>query len=92
MSCDAKCWTDVDCARCGLRKAPRGRSVPMEAANSYCSFDCPGYDQEPKPPHLWGEHDSCRHYSDPEGWAAHEADCNQCMPSRESMANDGRDL
>jgi hypothetical protein len=28
--------------------------------------------------HLWDEHDSTRHYTDPEGWAAHEASCETC--------------
>ncbi len=35
------------------RKAPRGRSVPMEAATGYCDYDCPGYGAEPNPGHFW---------------------------------------
>ncbi len=76
--CGPKCWTSVDCTMCGMRKQPRGRSVPLEAANSYCDFECPGYDDKPWPPHLWSEHDDSRHYSDPEGWAAHVASCADC--------------
>jgi hypothetical protein len=51
--CNWRCWQIPDCARCGRRKAPRGRSVPMEAANGYCTYDCPGYDEEPRSGHLW---------------------------------------
>lgn len=78
MSCDAKCWTPVTCEACLRTKQPNGRSVPMEAANGYCSYDCPGYGREPTAPHLWSEHDSNRHYSDPAGWAAHKDECPQC--------------
>lgn len=78
MGCDSKCWRQVQCTRCQRQKQPRGRSVPMEAANGYCSYDCAGYDQEPAPPHLFSVHDSNRHYSDPEGWAAHKDECPQC--------------
>jgi len=52
--CTPKCWTPVTCAVCGLRKQPRGRSAPLEMANSLCEYDCPGYLAEPLPvPHLW---------------------------------------
>lgn len=51
--CDESCRTPVDCTVCGLRKQPRGRSAPMEMANGLCSWDCPGYAQPPKAPHLW---------------------------------------
>ncbi|HET7379564.1 MAG TPA: hypothetical protein VFJ24_05955 [Gaiellales bacterium] len=53
--CTPACWAMPDCKRCGMRKAPRGRSVPLEAANGYCGWDCPGYDEDPKPGHLWPE-------------------------------------
>lgn len=38
---------------CKLRKKPRGRSAPLEMANSLCDSDCPGYDQQPISGHLW---------------------------------------
>ena len=78
IQCDAKCWTPVECTRCHRRKQPRGRSVPIEAANDYCSFDCPGYGATPPAPHLWDEHDSTRHYTDPEGWKEHLDECPRC--------------
>jgi hypothetical protein len=77
MTCDAKCWKSVECTRCQRRKQPIGRSVPMEAAGSDCDYDCPGYAQEPKPPHLWSEHDSNRYYTDPDGWNAHLKECEK---------------
>lgn len=80
MTCSAACWTPVDCTLCGKRKAPSGRSVPLAMANGYCDNDCAGYHQDPKPPHLWSEHDSTRHYTDPEGWAEHEKACPVCRP------------
>lgn len=43
----------VDCRACGLRKAPLGRSIPMEMANELCSWDCPGYRKDPDPGELW---------------------------------------
>jgi hypothetical protein len=43
----------VNCKVCGLRKKPVGRSAPMEMANSLCDWECPGYNQDPKPGHLW---------------------------------------
>lgn len=52
-ACAEKCRTPVDCKTCGMRKAPVGRSVPMEAANSYCDSECSGYREDPYPPHLW---------------------------------------
>lgn len=53
--CTAACWASPICTVCRKRKAPRGRSVPMEAANSYCSSgqDCDGYYQPPHAGHLW---------------------------------------
>ena len=43
----------VDCAVCGMRKKPIGRSAPLEMANSMCDDDCPGYRQDPYPGQLW---------------------------------------
>lgn len=43
----------VTCTVCGLRKKPRGRSAPMEMANSLCDHECPGYNQPPEPGELW---------------------------------------
>jgi hypothetical protein len=42
----------VTCSVCGMHKGPVGRSTaPADAG--YCSFDCPGYMQEPRPEELW---------------------------------------
>lgn len=43
----------VECRFCGLRKAPRGRSVPIALANSLCCWECPGYNEFPEPGELW---------------------------------------
>ena len=43
----------VECAVCGLRKNPWGRSAPLEMANSLCDSDCEGYVQDPRPDGLW---------------------------------------
>lgn len=51
--CTPECERSAVCADCGLRKAPRGRSVPVEAANGYCDRECPGHDRDPLPGHLW---------------------------------------
>lgn len=53
--CTEICWRPVKCTECRRTKAPRGRSVPAEAATGYCSYDCEGYEKEPKPGHLWPE-------------------------------------
>lgn len=78
FTCGPNCWRSVDCTLCGMRKQPIGRSMPMETAGSYCDEECPAYRKDPYPPHLFSEHDSTRHYSDPKGWAAHEASCADC--------------
>jgi hypothetical protein len=52
-ACTAACEAMPECARCGLRKKPRGRSAPLEMANGLCDFECDGYDQEPRAGHLW---------------------------------------
>jgi hypothetical protein len=41
----------VECVVCGQSKCPLGRSAPM--ATYMCDFECDGYEQEPKPDHLW---------------------------------------
>jgi hypothetical protein len=47
----------VRCAACGLTKKPIGRDASMFA--SYCTDDCPGYDQPPHVGSLWpGETDA----------------------------------
>lgn len=51
--CTEACETMPDCERCGRRKQPHGRSVPLECGGSYCGWDCDGYWTEPKPGHLW---------------------------------------
>ncbi len=51
--CTPECWTMPDCATCGKRKAPRGRSIPLPAAGGYCDSQCRGYYDDPKPGHLW---------------------------------------
>lgn len=51
--CGPACWTPVECVVCRKTKAPRGRSVALEATAGYCHDDCPGYEQAPKPPHYW---------------------------------------
>lgn len=43
------------CTICNRPKAPHGRSIAAAAANSYCSYHCPGYFQEPESGHLWPE-------------------------------------
>lgn len=53
--CTEACRAMPDCTVCGRRKQPRGRSVPAECHGSYCDYDCAGYEQEPKPGHLWPE-------------------------------------
>lgn len=51
--CTVACERVVECAVCGHTKRPWGRSVPLAMENSRCGFDCPGYDKEPHPGHLW---------------------------------------
>jgi len=47
----------VRCSVCKQRKAPRGRSAPLEAY--LCDRDCEGWDQEPFVGDLWpGETDA----------------------------------
>ena len=51
--CTDACYAMPFCATCRMRKAPRGRDIPAEAANGYCGRDCAGYDAEPRSGHLW---------------------------------------
>lgn len=51
--CIESCRTAVECLTCGMRKNPRGRSAPLEMANSLCDWECPGYNEHPRPGHLW---------------------------------------
>lgn len=43
----------VHCVHCGHRKEPRGRSAPLEMANSLCDFECEGHFKEPQVGNLW---------------------------------------
>jgi hypothetical protein len=59
------------CATCGLRKAPRGRSIPLEMYGSLCVAPmalygarrpregCPGYYDEPRPDCTWPGEPTC---------------------------------
>lgn len=76
--CDARCWTPMPCPTCGHPLLPHGRSAPMEMYEAPCCEDARHSDANTR--HLWDEHDSTRHYTDPEGWAAHERECPQCNP------------
>lgn len=51
--------TWVTCARCGLHKAPLGRSVAPEMAAGLCHDDCPGYREDPKPDCRWPGEEAC---------------------------------
>lgn len=51
--CTIECEREAECVVCRKYKAPHGRSVPLAMANSRCDWECPGYSQEPKAPHLW---------------------------------------
>ena len=53
FSCREECWSQPKCLTCGLPKAPRGRSVPLEMSNGMCDHECQGYGQDPKPGHAW---------------------------------------
>jgi hypothetical protein len=51
--CGPQCEAMPKCRECGMRKAPYGRSVPLESASGYCGWYCPGYCEEPMAGHLW---------------------------------------
>lgn len=79
MSCTVKCWTPVPCPDHGYDMTPCGRSAPFPEL-----LCCDNYaDSTINPRHLWDEHDSTRWYTDPEGWAAHEAGCDYCKGETE---------
>ncbi len=72
--CGEACWTALACPKCGQIMPPRGRSAPM-------GTECSHHEEIVSPAnlrHLWDEHDSTRHYTDPDGWAAHVAGCADC--------------
>jgi hypothetical protein len=50
-NCTKECELVVHCTVCRKRKAPRGRSAPMEMR--CCDYDCPGWAIDPQPGHLW---------------------------------------
>lgn len=58
--CSETCAKDVRCTTCDRRKHRIGRSEPIGAY--LCDNDCPGYREDPYPPHLW-----------PNEWADHAA-------------------
>jgi hypothetical protein len=77
--CTDRCWTQVPCPTCGDELPPRGRSIPLEDWIASCCEDN-HHDVKANPRHLWNEHDSTRFYTDPEGWAEHEENCERCRP------------
>lgn len=77
QGCSERCWTAIRCPECGNTLGPRGRSLPLEMLAGACCEDA-RMDPAVNPQHLWDEHDSTRHYVDPEGWAAHCETCDQC--------------
>lgn len=77
--CGPKCWTRIPCPDHGDGMNPFGRSSPIGAegcCDNYAKSDI-------NPRHLWSEHDSTRWYTDPEGWADHEANCKECSPEED---------
>lgn len=77
MSCTPKCWTPVPCPVCGNSLPPRGRSVAMAMNPPQCCMEQQNTAINTR--HMWSEHDSDRHYFDPEGWAEHVQDCEECQ-------------
>lgn len=47
------------CRRCGKRKAPTGRSVPMEMSGALCHDGCCGYRDDPMPDCRWPGEETC---------------------------------
>jgi len=84
MTCTPACWTPVPCGTCGRDLPPCGRDV----GNLYVADCCDNnrMSSRTNPRHLWGEHDSVRHYVDPVGWAAHEEACATCRDDDEDAA------
>ena len=85
--CTPDCWTPVECVVCVRPCSPIGRSASLEAAGGYCDphEPCDPSQVGTRRRHLWGEHDAVRAYLDPEGWAAHVAECEPCA-EREGVA------
>jgi len=81
MTCEPKCWEPFLCPTCGAPLNPHGRSVAMEAYEAECCRQAKGSPLNKR--HLWSIHDSTRIYTDPQGWAAHEAACVECNPDLE---------
>lgn len=51
---DKKVGVAVECATCGLRKKPVGRSIPAPTVGTYCCpRRCEGYSEEPCPGSLF---------------------------------------
>lgn len=76
--CTSECWEAVPCPACGNELPPRGRSAPLEMNVQACCDDAQ-VDPFINRRHLWSEHDDVRFYVDPEGWAAHLAECDRCV-------------
>ncbi len=74
--CTSICWTRVDCPDHGRELWPRGRSAPLGVGSCCSKADA----SATNPRHLFDEHDSDRHFSDPEGWKAHVQTCHECNP------------
>ncbi len=74
--CGPQCWTALPCPTCGAPLAPAGRSMPMEMSGGACCEAARHSRYNTR--HLWDEHDSTRHYTDPQGWAEHVATCAHC--------------
>jgi hypothetical protein len=85
--CTPDCWTPVECVVCGRPFSPIGRSVALEAVGGYCDpyEPCDPSQVDTRQQHLWDEHDAARVYADPDGWAAHVAECEPCA-EREGVA------
>lgn len=73
IMCDPECWERKTCPKCGKEVPPHGRSIPMEATDSYCEGGHMTHHR-----HLWDIHDYTRYYTDPEGWAQHVSICLAC--------------
>ena len=75
MGCTEKCWTPARCPDHGDSMTPFGRSAPIgmwQCCDNYAKSAI-------NPRHLWDAHDSTRIYTDPAGWAEHEAGCAHCL-------------
>lgn len=80
MTCNEVCWTPVPCSH-GVLMPPKGRSAAMGSFPHF--YWCEEEFLWENTRHLWDEHDSTRHYHDPEGWAEHEKNCDECNPRDE---------